>query len=284
MIIIKISDGLGNQLFQYAYALYLRKKGEKVCIDASDINNLRENTVWTRVCGQRAYQLEQFNITIGETSKVNRFFRWEEQYRRNSFFRYMDVLQLSPYQILNERHIRHPKFKYRFCQNYYVKGYFFEKRYYEEVLSELRNEISLKKPYFLSGEIQRIFRDYDTVSIHFRRGDLLGLGRDMSGSDYYKNAVAYIKRNSVNPYFIVFSDDTEWVKNKVDLGDQVLFASDLGLTDCEEVILMSQCKNHIIANSTYSFWGALLNQNDDKIVIAPKNWRDRMKPKEWVNL
>lgn len=284
MIIIKISDGLGNQLFQYTYALYLKKKGKDVYIDASDINNFKEDKIWTKLCDNRTYQLEHYNITISQTKKVKKFFEWEERYKENIFYRYMNLLQISPYQFIDEKQLLHSKFRYHFYQNYYVKGYFFDKRYYEDVLQDIRTEIRLKESYHMPNDIKEIFNDYDTVSVHFRRGDFLNIGRDMSASNYYEKAIEYIKCNVVNPYFIVFSDDTEWVKDNVELGDNVLFASDLYLRDYEELILMSKCKNNIIANSTYSFWGALLNQEKNKIVIAPKNWRDKLKPKEWINL
>lgn len=284
MIIIKITDGLGNQLFQYAYALYLKKQGYKVYIDTQDINNIEDNTMWTKLCDRREYRLCEFNISLQQWNKDKKFESYQKVKKNNSLFRYLELLQLSPYLSVCEKQINDERFKYRFFQNYYVRGSFFNKKYYESVFEQIIKEISLKKMVTLPQNIYEIINNYNTVSIHFRRGDFLKVGRNISESDYYKKAIEYIRKRVGRLIFLVFSDDIQWVKQNINLRDKVFFVSDLHINDCEELILMSKCNHNIIANSTFSFWGALLNMNEDKIVIAPQNWRDDLKPKEWVNL
>ena len=85
-----------------------------------------------------------------------------------------------------------------------------------------------------------------------------------------------------DPFYIVFSDDIEWTKQNLDFGKNVIFISEYKYEDYEELILMSKCNYNIIANSTFSYWGAWLNPNPNKIVIAPANWMSSVLPNEWL--
>ncbi len=90
--------------------------------------------------------------------------------------------------------------------------------------------------------------------------------------NYYIRAINFIKKRVVNPHFFIFSDDVEWVKNNLKTKFPLIFISGNNLKDYEELILMSRCKHNIIANSAFSWWGAWLNENENKIVIAPYQW------------
>ena len=126
-----------------------------------------------------------------------------------------------------------------------------------------------------------IFNREETVSVHIRRGDFLNVGRDISQGSYYKRAVEAITKKIKSPYYIVFSDDIAWVKKNYFFG-RCLFVSGCGLSDPEEMVLMSRCRHHIIANSTFSYWGALINTGIEKLVIYPRGWRKRIMPDNWV--
>ena len=112
--------------------------------------------------------------------------------------------------------------------------------------------------------------------MHIRRGDYL-LDKNLSlfttcTHDYYYKAEALIAEKSFSPTFFIFSDDIEWVKKNIPFNHPVVFVTDSNLTDYQELMLMSACKHNIIANSTFSWWGAWLNNNTEKIVITPQKW------------
>lgn len=153
-------------------------------------------------------------------------------------------------------------------QNLYLIGGFQSEKYFIDHKEEIRKifnyEISaeLKKILPLNGEL--------SCSIHVRRGDYLKYPKHHPVQDieYYKNAISLFKENII---FLVFSDDIEWCKqNFKGLSDNLIFVENN--EDYEDLYLMSKCNHNIIANSSFSWWGAWLNNNPDKKVIAPKNW------------
>lgn len=289
MIVVKISDGLGNQLFQYAYARTLQTKvKQQIYLDISDINRIsyRESKAGkiTRLCDMREYQLNHFCITLPIIDEENKLKIFKRRPITRRFFRYCDELRLLPTVYMDETVCNERGFSYSKWQNYYVEGFFFNKKYYEKESNLLMNEFRLKEKIIVSEKIQKILTDKNTVSLHIRRGDFLKLGHDISKSNYYDKAIKYIESNLWSPFLFVFSDDTEWVKDNMRFNSEHLFISDQGFSDCEELILMSMCKNNIIANSTFSYWGAWLNPNKEKIVVSPRGWRQKIIPDTWVQL
>jgi hypothetical protein len=147
-------------------------------------------------------------------------------------------------------------------------GYFQSHKYFEKYSSEVIDlfsptdtiKIKLLEKY---GDILKL----NTVSIHVRRGNYVQLSTHHYNLSmvYYKNAIEYFK----NTTFLVFSDDIDWCKNNF-IGDNFIFIENE--TDTEDLYLMSFCKNNIIANSTFSWWGAYLNKNENKKVIYPNKW------------
>jgi hypothetical protein len=110
-----------------------------------------------------------------------------------------------------------------------------------------------------------------------RRGDYLkprvrAAFGDICTAEYYREAVAYIRQKTADPVFFIFSDDIQWVKDNLPLPGAVYVTGNTGLTGFRDMQLMSCCKHHIIANSTFSWWGAWLNQTPGKIVVAPAKW------------
>lgn len=289
MIIVKITDGLGNQMFQYAYARALKTTlSQKIYLDISDINNLRNKyateTGWIDLCDKRKYQLGNFLISLPVISKERLPKRNDKIRKKNKFLRYCEELRLLPNVFVSEVNCRNAGIVYQRYQNYYVEGGFFNKCYYEGIENILRQEFQLKDSLHIPEELEQIMKSCNTVSLHIRRGDFLRVGRNLSESDYYIKAVNYIRDKVRNPYLLIFSDDVEWVKNNIDFDVEYMIISGKGFSDCEELTLMSMCKNNIIANSTFSYWGALLNSNEDKIVISPRGWRPRIILDTWVQL
>jgi len=117
-------------------------------------------------------------------------------------------------------------------------------------------------------------KNRNTVSIHVRRGDYIEhptLG-GVCNLKYYLNSIKYIKANVQDPFFIIFSNDIAWCKDSLDLDNSVYVDWNTGTSSFKDMQLMSLCKNNIIANSSFSWWGAWLNDNNNKIIVCPNKW------------
>ena len=135
----------------------------------------------------------------------------------------------------------------------------------------------------------------NAVSVHVRRGDYVNnknanAFHGVCSPEYYRKAIELIAKRVDSPKYFVFSDDIEWVKEHIEIPNAV-FVSQKDIADHEELVLMSKCKHAIIANSSFSWWGAWLNANPNKLVIAPKQWVSDSRvntvdaiPAEWVRI
>lgn len=247
--IIKISGGLGNQLFQYAYGRKLELiDNEKIIFDISSF----DKDIFNKKDISRPFLLNQFNLeTKSEFKSIKR-----------------NIIQKTINKIKEFIMLRLIK-DYNFYQN---------EKYFKEIKDQIIREIIPVNP--LSTDIQNILNQIrlndNSVSIHIRRGDYVNnintnKVHGLCPLDYYQEAIKYIKSKIHNPAFFIFSDDIDWVKNNLIIED-ARYVSNPNLKEYEEMILMSICKNNIIANSTFSWWSAYLNKNHDKIIIAPKQW------------
>lgn len=274
MDIVRISDGLGNQMFQYAFA---RKwnimTGHRVYLDTRFINNedlfaKGRNPQLKGKIAHREYGLSHFKTALPEAdgeilSHCEKLYQWFGRHQVENEDFYDTVFQGK---------LRLPA---------YYQGYFFDLRYFDDIRQLLQHEFSLKEKIKLPCELRTILNREDTVSVHIRRGDFLKLDRDISGSGYYERAFAYMKERIDSPYYLIFSDDTEWVKANMDIPGEKLFVSGMGFADYEELTIMKHCRHNIIANSTFSYWAAYLNANEGKTVVCPKGWRTKTIPKDW---
>ena len=170
----------------------------------------------------------------------------------------------------------------------YIMGHFFNRKYVEPLRKELLQEFSLKQEMNIPKDLQKVFANYDSISVHIRRGDYLvvdfaqNICREMQKGQYYMRAMKYMATKQKNPLFLIFSDDIEWVKENFICPYNHVYISDRGFNNSEEMMLMSRCRHNIIANSTFSFWGAWLNQNETKEVIFPRHWLPSIIPKGWI--
>lgn len=240
-MIIKIKGGLGNQLFQYAYGRSLYFSGKKIIFDISFFKSNKKDIA-------REFKLNNFNISkdINFENKENVLFNFFLKLKRKSGFA--------------------------------VDEYFQNEKYFKNIEEIIRREFTLKNEIGKCAKQveEEILNSKNSVSLHIRRGDYIDDLKTNSyhgtcNLDYYNRAVEFLKEKLGGINIFVFSDDIDWVKNNLKLYN-VVFVSNSDIKDYEEVILMSKCQNNIIANSTFSWWGAWLNTNKNKIVIAPKVW------------
>lgn len=289
MIVVRITDGLGNQLFQYAFARALKTRvRQEVYLDISDINLRKERDLEIikrmSLCNSREFQLDNFMISLPLIDEKKLGKKYNQKEYSSKFFNYCRDFYLLPTIYMDEHLYNEYKFRFSRLHNYYIKGYFFDKNYYENDTDVLMKEFKLKKTIAMPDDIKCILDNRNTVSLHVRRGDFLNIGRDISGSDYYIKALDYIKDRVRDPFLLIFSDDIEWVDNNMNFDLEYMMISGRGFSDCEELMLMSMCRNHIMANSTFSYWGAWLNPNKDKIVILPRGWKPKVISDTWVQL
>lgn len=272
MVIANILGGLGNQMFQYAAGkalAYRTNQDLKLDITSFDLYKLRN------------FDLDFFNVRYEVASsseldayKKNKYSilsRLSNRLFLKSFFENDKVYRELFYHF--DPKVLHLK------KNVYLFGYWQTEKYFQDIKSLIINDFSLRHP--ISQSAQNVEVDIlqsNAVSLHVRRGDYISNPEANSfhgtcSLDYYKNAVSLIIDSQPSTTFFVFSDDIDWCKQHFTFLDNPHYVElDESAPDCEEMYLMSQCKHNIIANSSFSWWGAWLNQNPDKIVVAPKKW------------
>lgn len=285
MIIVKLTDGLGNQIFQYAFAKKLSKTlSREVFLDVSDINNTRHyddyyQNKWFMLCAKREPLITKFKLSLpvleeGKAKKIDR------QYQ-SDFMRYCKDFNLLRTKYFKEGDNPLGIKKISSCKNYYIEGYFCKLEYYKDIKAELIADLTPDNR-FDCDCLREMTEDAETVSVHIRRGDFLNVGRDISCSNYYQKAIEYIKSNIANPFFLYFTDDPDWLERELSIRESSYVVSGGDYDDVEEFTIMSKCRHHIVGNSTYSYWAAYLN--DYGIVTVPNGWRTLVIPSNWKRI
>ena len=269
MIISKISGGLGNQMFQYAAGHSVASKVKtKHCLD---IRSYQTDQT-------RSFGLDKFNIsaTIAPQEIL-------PPAKQDSLFRYAlwKSMRLEP-KLYKEHKFNINSIERSLKGTSYLSGHWFSEEYFQNFAAELREEFRLAGELSDYGlNVLRAIRNSTAISIHIRRGDYVDsdywknkLGTCSIG--YYHSGLNYI-RSKIGIEFgvFIFSDDIDWASDNFKTSEKTFFVSNSESTEPhEDLILMASCKHHIIANSTFSWWGAWLNARLDKIVICPYPFYD----------
>ena len=297
MIAVRIYEGLGNQMFEYAYAYALnqrmKKRNIKVYLDMRE----RDATLLDKKRIVRSIDIDKFNISIPVAS--NEILRhWDYITDKTIGYRVINYLQdigLWKYQIVLEDEFNYEK-KYLQIKDYsYVNGWFQHHEYFRKYRKQLLSEFSLKEKWDIPSKLKQIMEEYQVISMHIRRGDYLtnSYARKVlpvCRKTYYFNAVEYLKSRVFKPYLFIFTNDEKCVDSCLQFDiPSIVITNHYNLSDIQEMILMSQCKHNIIANSTFSWWGAWLNTYKNKIVIAPYKWfkdesRKNIALESWVKI
>lgn len=278
MRLIKMTGGLGNQLFIYAFYLSMRRRFPNTRIDLSDMMHYHAHNGYEL---HRVFGLPQEEFCINQPlKKVLEFLFFKTIIERKQDLTTLEAFERS--------------YAWPFV---YFKGFFQSERYFKDVADEVRRLFTF--PHQRANERSRrlreqILADPNAVSLHVRRGDYLlpqfweTVGR-MCPLAYYEKALNEICQRVPSPHFYVFSDDLEWVCEHLHLENAVYIEGNTGDDSWQDMMLMSCCKHHIIPNSTFSWWAAWLNPHQDKIVVAPRCWfADRetpyIVPNEWIKI
>lgn len=289
-ITVNILGGLGNQMFQYAFGFAVSKENnfeiklETRGLDAYDFRN---------------YALDLYNIEKNsDNQSKNDFFLNKVNSKENSFLSkalskfFREILKFTNFYYQERNEFVFDSGVFNITKNTYFYGYWQNEKYFKKYRKELIEIFKLKDIHSQSKEFQQKIIGNESASLHIRRGDYINSVHDTCDVEYYKKAVIEILKISKQAHFFVFSDDIDWAKNNLSFVDQKTFIElDSNIPDHEEMYLMSQCKYNIIANSSFSWWGAWLNQNSDKKVIAPKKWvknsslnTSDLIPTSWIRL
>jgi hypothetical protein len=161
----------------------------------------------------------------------------------------------------------------------YLDGYWQSEKYFMDIAEIIRQEFTVKSSQTgKNRELSEKIAACESVSLHVRRGDYVtnphtNKVHGICGLDYYYRAIEHLTKILKNPFFFIFTDDPEWVHENLNFPSQAIIVNHNGITkDYEDLRLMTQCKHSIIANSSFSWWGAWLNPNRHKIIIAPQKW------------
>jgi hypothetical protein len=273
MVIVRLSGGLGNQLFQYATGRALAyRNGVPLKLDISQFQKY----------SPREYGLDPFNITAAIATEADVASVIASPGKGILVKATALIEECLPYyrrSVLKERHFHFDPKIWRAPKKVYLKGYWQSEKYFKDIAEILRNELTLKDASVsLNEATARLVNQSESVSLHIRRGDYVTNpgAHEVHGIcslDYYHAAIEVLTARIYQPRFFVFSDDLEWVRSNLRLKYPVTYVSQNGAQkDYEDLRLMSQCKHHIIANSSFSWWGAWLCAYARKIVIAPEQW------------
>ncbi|MGA0556981.1 alpha-1,2-fucosyltransferase [Larkinella sp. VNQ87] len=271
MVISCLMGGLGNQLFQYAFGLRLAHDRQT---DLKLSTTLLESRLMARLRNYtlRPYELDVFNLTIPCTSSFETALALAKATSGASgsvFLR--ETPNLTPnLPTLN------PSAPLVFCW-----GYWQSEAWFKPVAPLLRQQLRFRKP--LSDASQRyadaIARARTPVFLHVRRGDYVTNANarqlhGFAGETYYRNAIERMREQVEEPHFFVFSDELLWVKTTLGplLNPATYVEGNTGSDSWQDLALMSQCRHAIVANSSFSWWGAWLNPAENRLVLAPRQW------------
>ncbi len=286
MIVMRIFGGLGNQMFQYAAGRALADRlGVELLLDLREFETYRLH----------AYGLDSLRVRARHAS-VSDLRPWPEQRRR--FARLVTKVGLSS---ARDLYIE-PAFTYderwpHLGDGTHLNGYFQSERYFGQSRDRLREELIPVEP--LAGEnakIASMASECESVAIHVRRGDYVSNAKTLSlhgvcSPAYYQRAIASLRERRRDVRFFVFSNDMDWSRENLHLGEDAVFVEGNEQAPQVDIHLMSKCRHHVIANSSFSWWGAWLGRHQDQCVIAPTPWFDSPKlcdrdllPERWVRL
>jgi hypothetical protein len=292
MVIVNLIGGLGNQMFQYAAGRAVSlERGASLHLDISGFTNYGLHQGFEL---QRIFNCE---AKIAKETDVRGILGWQflpivrrvlsrpsmGAMRRKGFvvepyFRYWHRIKDAP-------------------SDCYLAGYWQSEKYFLEVAAQIREDFSFRLPLeYKNFELAKQIDQVNAVSLHVRRGDYVHNPKnaamyELCSLDYYHASIQHVAERVRQPHFFIFSDDIAWAKNNLKINFPHQYVDhNQGAESYNDMRLMSLCKHHIIANSSFSWWGAWLNPNVNKIVAAPRRWFTNqtdvqdLLPQHWVTL
>ena len=277
MRLIKVTGGLGNQMFIYAFYMQMKKHFSDTRLDLSDMVHYRVHHGYEM---HRVFNLPKTEVCINQLLKKTLEFLF--------FKTILERKQNGSMVAYNK------KYGWPFV---YFKGFYQSERYFSEISDEIRSTFTFNLNIANTQSLammEKIDADENAISLHIRRGDYLAPEHYNSIGcicqlPYYQNAICTMNKKLAQPSYYVFSDDIAWVKANIKLPQATYIDWNKGKDSWQDMMLMSHCRHHIICNSTFSWWGAWLNPRKDKMVFCPEKWFSHSEtpyiyPKTWIKI
>ena len=287
MIVFHAQGGLGNQLFQYATARRMALQNQcSLVVDHSWFKHPSSAVT------PRPFQLSQYPLEM-RLAKPFEIACWAPMRSRCGPY----VKSLLPLRLIRESGVRINREVMIASSNTYLYGYWQSELYFADIREKLLKELT---PLTIPGpedlKVLEIMRKVTPVSLHVRRGDYVTLAsankyHGVCTLEYYRNAIQYISKRIKSPHFFVFSDDPLWTKANLQPPFPTYYVDhNTSENAFQDLRLMSFCRHHILANSSFSLWGAWLSRAADGLVIAPQSWFSvertlpDLLPSRWIQL
>lgn len=291
-------------MFIYAFAKTLEQMGHEVCLDASiynfyrqkehDINSLDEmggGAKCKKHMSIRKLELLDFDLSL---PIINHSDKWAQNDKMTPIHlkivgktKKFIMERIERYKIFSEQDVvKNNQIIIPIRKNIILDGYFCNANYFSHIQEILQKDFTLQKPLSIKNQQikEMIQQTRDSCFLHIRRGDYLAPHNWMFvklGKTYYEEAIKLVCKNTVNPTFFIFSNDIQWCKDifldllsqEITQNNRFVFIDNNSEGDAsEELELMKSCQNGIVANSTFSWWGAFLQRNPNKTIVVPNKW------------
>ncbi|MDD5056763.1 MAG: alpha-1,2-fucosyltransferase [Sideroxydans sp.] len=292
MVISHILGGIGNQMFQYAAGRALsHSNGQRFLLDLSDFSNYRLHH------GFELSRVFNVNAEIASPATLHEMLGWRANRWSKRMLRRPQLAWFRGKRFKVEPHFNYWHDFNKLKDDCYLYGYWQSEQYFNQYESLIRQDFTFREQ--LGGrnaELALEMANTQSVSLHVRRGDYVSNPKnrnvlEVCSLDYYRKAIAYVAERVERLVFYVFSDDMAWVKQNLPVGFPCVYVEHNRQQESyRDMQLMSLCRHHVIANSSFSWWGAWLNANPDKLVIAPQSWFRSgnndcdLIPGDWVRL
>jgi hypothetical protein len=283
---VRLMGGMGNQLFQYAAGRRLASRHHAdLVLDLGWFAHEGKDVV-----APRSFQLGGFEIPAALTELDPRVLvDWEQKRRRLFSRRRLEVIRQRDLDVMLDERVLHAP------DDVLLLGYWQSEKYFFEVADLVRRDLRFHaEPDGSYADLDEIAGKASGVAVHVRRGDYVtdpgtSAFHGVLGRDYYRRALKLVEERVDQPKFLAFSDEPDWVERE--------FASEFPLSVVaggdahQELRLMSRCKHHVIANSSFSWWGAWLGEGKGSVVVAPSRWfadpaidTSSIVPERWIRV
>lgn len=278
MIIVRIQGGIGNQLFQYAFYKELEARGKQVYADLSKFDSKGE---------YRQYELPKLSLEVNQATQ-----EMLAQYKiNNPFIKRLYSTGLFSKQVIIDKKSQTYSDEFWKYDDVYMIGYWQSAKYFPSVANSIRNSVKFINIDTKNQLMIKKMKNVNSVSVHVRLGDYVGckMYENICTPRYYKNAIDYIKKLQPEVKFFVFADEIEKAREYF-YNEEVEFVElNSGENSYLDMLLISSCKHHIMANSSFSWWGVFLSEFKEGIVLTPSKWLNGVETpdiwcEEWIKI
>ena len=285
MKIVNITGGLGNQMWQYAFAIALKHKhpNEKVYIDIQHYHTIFFKK-YKGINLHNGYEIESVfpnaNMPVAGFRQLTKISYWIPNYVLSRSCRRLLPLRKTEYMSSYSMNYTFDKEALEREGDCYYEGYWQSVNYFTEIKTELQEVFMHPAPNEYNAALIKKMDQTESVGLHVRRGDYLNEPefRGICSVEYYHKAIKDVVSDGKKHSFFIFSNDIDWCRENLSplmIGHNTLFVSgNTGINSCWDMFLMMHCKDLIIANSSFSWWGAFLNKQVNRVYV-PEPWLNR---------